>query len=137
MTGSQGHSSGIFSEERGYGAIFEAARILDRFRTELREANLTYNPSVIVGGTERDATTSATKSGTALGKTNVIPREVQVEGDIRFLGAAQLEAARAEDAARSSRRTCPGRSATLEVAASIRRWRRIPAASACSACSTR
>ena len=89
----QGHSSGIFGETRGYGAIFEAARILDQFRTELREPNLTFNPAVIVGGTNVSYET-ATKSGTALGKTNVIPREVRVEGDIRYLGAAQFESAR-------------------------------------------
>ena len=93
VTGIQGHSSGVFGEQRGYGAIYEAARILDEFRTGLREPNLTYNPSVIVGGT--DVTyDSATKSGTALGKTNVIPREVHVAGDIRYLGAAQFESAR-------------------------------------------
>jgi glutamate carboxypeptidase len=40
VTGVQAHSSGIFSESRGHGAIFEAARILDRFRTELREPHL-------------------------------------------------------------------------------------------------
>jgi glutamate carboxypeptidase len=88
----QGHSSGIFGETRGYGAIFEAARILDQFRTGLREPNLTFNPAVIVGGTNVSYET-ATKSGTALGKTNVIPREVRVEGDIRYLGAAQFESA--------------------------------------------
>ena len=92
VTGVQGHSSGVFGETRGYGAIFEAARILDRFRTELREPNLTYNPSVIVGGTEVTYD-PASKGGTALGKTNVIPREVRVEGDIRYLGAAQFESA--------------------------------------------
>jgi glutamate carboxypeptidase len=93
VTGQQAHSSRIFSDERGYGAIFEAARILERFRTELREPNLTYNPSVVVGGTTVSYDT-ASKSGTALGKTNVIPREVRVEGDLRYLGAAQFEAAR-------------------------------------------
>jgi glutamate carboxypeptidase len=91
VTGEQAHSSGIFSD--GFGAIFEAARILDGFRRELRETNLTYNPSVIVGGTNVSYE-SATKSGTALGKTNVIPREVQAEGDLRYLGQAQLDAAR-------------------------------------------
>jgi glutamate carboxypeptidase len=93
VTGQQAHSSGIFSDTRGYGAIFEAARILEQFRTQLREPNLTYNPSVMVGGT--DVTyDSATKSGTALGKVNVIPREVRVEGDIRYLGNAQFDSAR-------------------------------------------
>ena len=95
VTGVQGHSSGVFGDARGYGAIFEAARILDQFRTDLREPNLTYNPAVIVGGTNVTYDT-ATKSGTALGKTNVIPREARVEGDIRYLGAAQFEAARAK-----------------------------------------
>jgi glutamate carboxypeptidase len=93
VTGIQGHSSGVFGDERGYGAIYEAARILDQFRTQLREPNLTYNASVIVGGTDVSYDTSS-KSGTALGKTNVIPREVRVEGDLRYLGAAQFESTR-------------------------------------------
>ena len=52
VTGSQGHSSGIFGDERGAGAIFEASRILSTFYNELREPYLTFNPSVIVGGTD-------------------------------------------------------------------------------------
>ena len=52
VTGSQGHSSTIFGEARGDGAIFEAARILSAFRERLREPYLTYNPSVVLGGTE-------------------------------------------------------------------------------------
>lgn len=93
VKGVQGHSSGVFGDDRGYGAIFEAARIIDQFRTELRTANLTYNPSVIVGGTSVTYD-DASKSGTALGKVNVIPREVRVTGDLRYLGAAQFEATR-------------------------------------------
>lgn len=92
VAGRQAHSSGIFRETQGYGAIFEAARILDRFRQELREPYLTYNPSVIVGGTAVSYD-DATKSGTALGKTNVIPREVRVTGDLRFLSSEQYDAA--------------------------------------------
>jgi glutamate carboxypeptidase len=93
VTGSQGHSSTIFGEARGSGAIFEAARILSAFHDELREPYLTYNPSVIVGGTEvgYDETASA---GTAAGKTNVVPRTVIVEGDLRFLTRDQLARAR-------------------------------------------
>jgi glutamate carboxypeptidase len=93
VSGEQAHSSGIFRENRGYGAIFEAARILERFRVDLREPYLTYNPSVIVGGTEVTYDEVA-KSGTARGKTNVIPRDAQVEGDIRFLTPEQFERAR-------------------------------------------
>jgi glutamate carboxypeptidase len=93
VTGSQGHSSTIFGDDRGSGAIFEAARILQAFHAELREPYLTYNPSVMVGGTDVrfDA---ATFTGTATGKTNVVPRSVIVEGDLRFLSRAQLERAR-------------------------------------------
>jgi glutamate carboxypeptidase len=93
VTGSQGHSSQIFGEERGSGAIFEASRILTAFHDTLREPFLTFNPSVIVGGTvvRYDP---ATFSGQATGKTNVVPGSVVVEGDMRFLTRAQLEAAR-------------------------------------------
>ena len=93
VTGEQAHSSGIFRESRGFGAIFETARILERFRIDLPEQYLTYNPSVVVGGTNV-AFDPAASSGTALGKTNVIPREAYVTGDIRFLTAEQLEATR-------------------------------------------
>jgi glutamate carboxypeptidase len=93
VTGSQGHSSTIFGDDRGSGAIFEAARILNAFHAELKEPYLTYNPSVIVGGTDvkYDA---ARFSGTATGKTNVVPRSVVVEGDMRFLTREQLDKAR-------------------------------------------
>jgi len=50
---------------------------------------------VIVGGTEV-AYDTAGKSGSARGKTNVIPREVRAEGDVRFLSQAQFESARAK-----------------------------------------
>lgn len=93
VTGSQGHSSGIFGESRGDGAIFEAARILTAFHDTLREPNLTYNPSLIVGGTDVTLD-SATASGTASGKSNVVPRKVIVEGDTRALTLAQLEGTR-------------------------------------------
>jgi glutamate carboxypeptidase len=93
VSGSQGHSSQIFGEDRGSGAIFEAARILAAFHQTLREPYLTFNPSVIVGGTDV-AYDPAAFSGTATGKTNVVPRSVSVEGDMRFLTRAQLEAAR-------------------------------------------
>ena len=49
--GRNGHSSGIFRDDLGYGAIYEMARILDGFRRELPEPNLTYNVGVIGGGT--------------------------------------------------------------------------------------
>ncbi|HEY1009956.1 MAG TPA: M20/M25/M40 family metallo-hydrolase, partial [Daejeonella sp.] len=42
-----GHSAGIFSEGAGYGAIYEAARIISEFRTQLaNEKYLTFNPGL-------------------------------------------------------------------------------------------
>jgi glutamate carboxypeptidase len=93
VTGKTGHSAGIFREDSGNGAIFEAARILNQFYEALhREKYLTFNPSVIVGGTEANLNEV---TGTATGKTNVIPAKVIVKGDLRFIGEQQKEAARA------------------------------------------
>lgn len=91
VTGSTGHSSGIFGEERGSGAIFEAARILHAFHDQLREPYLTFNPSVIVGGTDVEFSLDR---GSAGGKTNVVAQKVVVRGDLRFISEAQKEKAR-------------------------------------------
>lgn len=93
-TGKQVHSSGVFRESVGYGAIYEAARILDQFREELSgEKYLTFNPGQIIGGS--DITYDPiTGEGTSLGKTNIVSREVFVTGDLRFLGEDQKEKAR-------------------------------------------
>lgn len=89
-----GHSSGIFRESMGNGAIFEAARILNEFRTRLGgEKYLTFNPSLIVGGTTADAENAA---GSATGKTNVVPARVIVDGDLRFISEEQKETIRAK-----------------------------------------
>lgn len=114
VEGRQGHSSRIFREEKGHGAIFEATRILWRFHEELPEANLTFNPSLIVGGT--DVTLDyASKHGTAAGKTNVIPRDVRAEGDLRFLSAEQYASAR-ERMTRIVSENLPVTSARLSIA---------------------
>jgi glutamate carboxypeptidase len=95
VRGKQGHSSGIFKDAAGYGAVFEAARILDRFRERLaKEPYLTFNPGVIAGGT--DVTfDSVAQTGTVAGKTNIIARTVVVKGDLRSLTRGQLDSARA------------------------------------------
>ncbi len=95
VTGSQGHSSAIFGEVRGSGAIFEASRILAAFHDELREPYLTYNPSLFLGGTDV-ALEDGTAAGTAAGKHNVVPRRAIVQGDLRFLTAGQLADAQAK-----------------------------------------
>ena len=87
-----GHSSGIFKPTMGYGAIFEASRILNEFREKLGgEKYLTFNPSLFVGGTTADSKDAV---GDATGKTNVVPAKVVVEGDLRFISEQQKEDAR-------------------------------------------
>ncbi|WP_426318954.1 M20/M25/M40 family metallo-hydrolase [Pseudoduganella sp. R-43] len=93
VKGKQGHSSGIFNANAGYGAVYETARILDAFRQQLKEPNLTYNPGLILGGTEVTYDGAAAK-GTAFGKSNVIANSAIVKGDLRFLTPEQGEQAR-------------------------------------------
>ena len=84
-----GHSSGVFTPYAGYGAIYEAARIVNEFRVQLStEKYLTFNPGVFIGGSEINYDeTKAT--GTAIGKTNIISPAVTVTGDLRFLTEEQ------------------------------------------------
>ncbi len=90
VAGRPAHSSQIFRDQYGDGAIFEAARILNNFRTELStQPNLTFNPGVIVGGTKADYD-SAVAGGKAFGKSNVIAQTTIVRGDIRALSPDQL-----------------------------------------------
>jgi len=94
VTGLQAHSSQIFSEDVGAGAIFEASRILSRFYDEVRgEDLLTFNAGNILGGTEVDYDPEQTR-GTVMGKTNVVPRTVTVHGGIRTITDDQLHRAR-------------------------------------------
>nr|WP_309756600.1 M20/M25/M40 family metallo-hydrolase [Flavobacterium sp.] len=94
VTAKTGHSQGIFSSNSGYGAIYESARILNDFRLQLsQEKYLTFNPGLIVGGSEVNYDADKAK-GDALGKTNIISPTVTVVGDLRFLTEEQKETAR-------------------------------------------
>lgn len=95
VTGSPAHSSQIFQPDVGAGAIYEAARILHGFYDRLAgEPLLTFNPGVMVAGTEV-AYDESTAGGTAFGKTNVVAERAVVTGDLRTITLEQLEAARA------------------------------------------
>lgn len=87
-TGRTGHSSTIFSEGSGYGASYEMVRILDQFRRELIEPNLTFNIGVMAGGTPAglDATDEV---ASATGKTNIIASDAVARGDLRALTPEQ------------------------------------------------
>lgn len=89
-TSESGHSSGIFSESVGYGAIYEMARILDTFRRELPEENLTYNVGLMAGGTPAELAGDGLSASTT-GKTNIIPSRAVARGDLRALTQGQNE----------------------------------------------
>ena len=94
VTGKRAHSSGIFNEKVGAGAIFEISRILNEFYNEVRgPAYLTFNPGVIMGGTQLSFE-SALSKGTAFGKSNVIAQTAVVKGGLRFISEEQKENAR-------------------------------------------
>src|SRR6202789_297142 len=71
-SGRTGHSSQVFSDRMGDGAVYELARILDEFRRELKEPGLTYNVGLVLGGATATMNANDT-GGEAMGKTNVIP----------------------------------------------------------------
>ncbi len=88
--GETGHSSGIFSERLGDGAIFELARILAAFRSELPEPNLTFNVGLAGGG--QAAGLDASKSRlNASGKDNIVPAIALARGDFRTLSPGQTK----------------------------------------------
>ncbi|WP_425392138.1 M20/M25/M40 family metallo-hydrolase [Ekhidna sp.] len=96
VKGKRAHSSGIFNERVGAGAIFETSRILHQFYTDVKgEEYLTFNPGVILGGTKVDFD-KLLERGTAFGKSNVVAQEVIVTGGLRFITEEQKENARAK-----------------------------------------
>ncbi|MDA1064414.1 MAG: M20/M25/M40 family metallo-hydrolase [Proteobacteria bacterium] len=91
VTGKQAHSSGVFNESTGAGAIYEAARILMDFYNELRDEEfLTFNAANIQGGTDVEFDEQLNR-GSAFGKTNVVPRTAIVAGDLRAISGEQIE----------------------------------------------
>jgi len=94
-SGKSGHSSGIFNDAMGDGAIYEMARILNEFRTELTEPGLTYNVGLVLGGATAEPNANDT-GGTATGKTNVIPPIALASGDLRTLNEDQTARVKAK-----------------------------------------
>ena len=112
VTGTPAHSSIIFSDAIGYGAVFEIARVLNTFRETLAgEVNLTFNPGLMLAGTQVELD-AATSRGNAFGKENVIAERASASGDLRTLTREQRERAKAHmrQIARSS---LPGTSTEL------------------------
>ncbi len=89
-TGKQAHSSGVFSENTGAGAVYEISRILTAFYEELRDEEfLTFNAANIQGGTDVEYDEQLNR-GSSFGKTNIVPRKAVAHGDIRAISEEQL-----------------------------------------------
>ena len=90
-TGTPSHSGQIFTPEVGAGAVFESARVLNAFYTQLgHEQYLTFNPGVALGGTAVTLDSTGTV-GNASGKDNVVAKQMKVTGDLRTISRAQFE----------------------------------------------
>jgi glutamate carboxypeptidase len=91
--GRPSHSSQIFKPAVGSGSIYEAARILTAFHDSLGgEAFLTFNPGLVLGGTQVEFDDAATR-GNAFGKRNVVAESTVVLGDLRALTPEQHDRA--------------------------------------------
>jgi len=89
----QAHSSGVFGKG-GYGAVYEAARIINAFREKLsKEKYLTFNSALFIGGSEVNFNEIAQR-GDVSGKTNIISPKSVVIGDLRFLTEEQKQRTR-------------------------------------------
>lgn len=110
-TGKSGHSSGIFRPDVGDGAVFELARIIAAFRTELPEENLTFNVGLVAGGATAALDADAARVA-ATGKSNIIPGVAIARGDFRTLSDEQTARVRAKMEAIVARHA-PGTSATI------------------------
>jgi glutamate carboxypeptidase len=111
--GRASHSSQIFREEVGSGAVFEAARILAAFHDSLRgEPLLTFNPGLVLGGTSVTLDPNGVQ-GVAAGKSNVVAESTIVAGDLRAITIAQRERAK-EAMRRIVARHLPRTTATID-----------------------
>ncbi|MBH2000045.1 MAG: M20/M25/M40 family metallo-hydrolase [Sphingomonadaceae bacterium] len=111
-TGKSGHSSGIFSQEAGDGAIYELARIITTFRKDLPEPNLTFNVGLIGGGQSADVDKDGVRIAVT-GKTNIIPPVAVAKGDFRTLSEEQTSRVRAKMQAIVDGGHLPGTSASI------------------------
>jgi len=85
------HSSQIFTDEVGAGAIYELARILHTFYDELHgEELLTFNPGLIAGSTQLNFDPKVLHAET-FGKDNIVAPVAVATGDLRTISTEQLE----------------------------------------------
>jgi glutamate carboxypeptidase len=113
VSGTSAHSSQIFTEQVGAGAIYELARILHRFYEELRgEDYLTFNPGLIAGSTQLDYSSEPLRAET-FGKDNIVAPEAVASGDLRAITQQQREQTK-ERMRKIVSDNLPGTRATIE-----------------------
>jgi glutamate carboxypeptidase len=109
--GKQSHSSGVFGDNVGYGANYEAARIINAFRTELGKVQyLTFHPGLMAGGTEMKLAPGEVQ---VWGKTNIVSPSAIVYGDLRYISARQEDSARKQMYRIATQNNLPQTSATI------------------------
>jgi glutamate carboxypeptidase len=85
------HSSQIFTDDVGAGAIYELSRILHTFYDELHgEELLTFNPGLIAGSTQLNFDQEKQHAET-FGKDNIVAPVAVATGDLRTISSEQLE----------------------------------------------
>ena len=136
VKGTPAHSSQVFTDAVGAGAIYELSRILNGFYSRLsKESLLSVNPGMTLGGTTIDFE-AAQSRGAAFGKTNVVAEHAVVIGDVR--ACPQSSSRRPNRRCRRSQaRTCRGRAPSSSSTTAIHRWRRARATGGFSRCSIR
>ncbi|MGH8189592.1 MAG: M20/M25/M40 family metallo-hydrolase, partial [Steroidobacteraceae bacterium] len=85
------HSSNIFSDDVGAGAIYEVARILNGFYAELRgDEYVTFNPGLVAGSAQLEFQPEPLHAEVS-GKDNIIAPVAVATGDLRTLTLEQRE----------------------------------------------
>jgi glutamate carboxypeptidase len=85
------HSSQVFTDSVGAGAVYEVARILNAFYTEIRgEEFLTFNPGLVSGSTQLEFHEEPLRA-TASGKDNIVAPQAVASGDLRAITLEQRE----------------------------------------------
>ena len=91
VKGRSAHSSQIFTDEVGAGAIYEMARILNSFYTELHaEEFLTFNPGLAIGSTQVEFVAEPLQAK-ASGKDNIVAPVAVASGDLRAISPQQIQ----------------------------------------------
>jgi len=91
VTGKTAHSSQIFTDSVGAGAVYELSRILNGFYTELHgEEYLTFNPGLAAGSAQLEFTPEPPQA-TVSGKSNIVAPVAVAAGDLRALTQEQID----------------------------------------------